>query len=396
MDQKLVIVPEEAEVVRRIYGGYLESGSLVKLAHKLSREGYTTKRWTSRSGCSHGGRRLTPKYLYRILTNAIYIGKITHKDNVWPGRHEPIIEQELWDRVRAAIEKQDRQTRHRWSHTHLLKGKMRTHEGHRMSPSAVQRSTKDDRKRVVRYYVSQKAIKHGYKSCPIKALNAHHLDELIRALVLDYLHRHDSFDALHRQEGQIRDYWLREMIHAIYLAPNRLTLEIDVARMEACKSCKELRPKDDLEADGSIPTCLYQPDIEQRGKLVILTLAIQIKRLDGKRMLLSPDGHDLFMPVRPEPKPHLVTAIGQAYDWYDTLMESGMSISALAKQLATSESRIHKLLPLTYLAPDILKRVLTGDLPPSLTLNDLLTAACHLDWQAQRHYLSLPASERSA
>ena len=53
-------------------------------------------------------------------------------------------------------------------------------------------------------------------------------------------------------------------------------------------------------------------------------------------------------------------------------------------------------MPLTYLVPDILKRVLTGDLPPSLTLNDLLAATQHLDWPAQHAYLSLPATKGSA
>ncbi len=201
IEQKLVIVPEEAKVVQRIYEGYFECGSLMKLARLLSDEGHTTKRWSSRTGRTHGGLRLTPKYLYRILTNAIYIGKITHKDNVWPGQHEPIVEQTLWEKVQAAIHTQDRQSRHRWQHSHLLKGKIKTFEGHRMSPSGVQRDTKiEGRKRIVGYYVSQKAIKQGYRSCPIKTLNAHRLDELVRALALDYLHQHEALAVLHRHE----------------------------------------------------------------------------------------------------------------------------------------------------------------------------------------------------
>ena len=334
VDQKLVVVPEEAKVVRRIYEGYLECGSLMQLARVLSDEGHTTKRWTSRNGRAHGGQRLVPKYLYRILTNAIYIGKITHKEHVWPGQHEPIIEQALWDKVQAKIKKQNRQTRHRWSHSHLLKGKMRTYEGHRMSPSAVQRRTKvEGQRQIVRYYVSQKAVKQGYKSCPIKTINAHHLDELVRALVLNYLQQHETFNVLHQQEAQIRDHWIRQIIHRIELAPEKMTLELDAAQIEACKTCEELKRKENEETEAAVPTCLYQPEVEQRGKLVILTLAIQIKRLDGRRMLLSPDGHDLFMPARPEPRPHMILAIGQAYHWYDTLMQTGIPIRELAKQI---------------------------------------------------------------
>ena len=141
---------------------------------------------------------------------------------------------------------------------------------------------------------------------------------------------------------------------------------------------------------NAVPTTLYAPDIEQQGSRITLTLNVQIKRLDGKRMLLSPDGHDLVMPTKPEPKQHIVQAIGQAYHWYERLRRDNLSISALAKELNMSDGRIHKLLPLTWLAPDILKRALVGELPPSFTLNDLLAAAEHLDWHAQRRYLSLP------
>lgn len=73
----------------------------------------------------------------------------------------------------------DRETRHRWSHPDLLKGTLRTHEGFAMSPSTVQRpgskKDPDGPKRRVRDYVSQKALRHGYKSCTIKNINAEHL-----------------------------------------------------------------------------------------------------------------------------------------------------------------------------------------------------------------------------
>jgi len=72
-------------------------------------------------------------------------------------------------------------------------------------------------KRLVRYYVSQKAIKQGYKNCDIKTINASHLDKLIRMLMLDYL-QCESFDTLRGrvirgQEQQTRDHWLRTIIN---------------------------------------------------------------------------------------------------------------------------------------------------------------------------------------
>jgi hypothetical protein len=108
-----------------------------------------------------------------------------------------------------------------------------------------------------------------------------------------------------------------------------------------------------------------------------------------KRMLLSPDGQDLFMPATPQPKDHIVKAIGHAYHWQQKLTQDNVTIPELAKQLRVSVSLIRKYMPLTNLSPSILKCALTGNLPPSLTLHNLRSAAKYLAWQEQTTYLNL-------
>ena len=71
---------------------------------------------------------------------------------------------------------------------------------------------------------------------------------------------------------------------------------------------------------------------------------------------------------------------------------NNLTIKTLATQLGTTASRIHKYLSLINLSPAILKRALTGHLPPSLTLTNVLQATEHLDWQAQHTYLNLDQS----
>ena len=414
-DSKLVIIPEDAELIQKIFRGYIKQPSLVELAEQLNQQGRTTKHWISSKGLEHGGKPLNPKYLYRILIHPLYIGKITHKEKVWAGKHEQIIDKPLWDKVHSVIQKQHRQARHRWDHPYLLKSKLRTHEDFAMSPSTVHRpapgftpapgiTTNRQHKRLVRYYVSQKAIKQDYKYCDIKTINASHLDELVRGLVLGYLQR-ESFDTLpgirgrglRGQEQQTRDHWLRTIINRVSLAPDQLTIKLSTDQTEACKAhdWPSINTSVNTEDPETIatPTSLYQPEEQRRGKQITLTLAIQIKRLGGKRLLLSPDGQDLFMPSNPEPKDHLVTAFGHAYHWHQLLKhDNHLTIKTLATQLGTTASRIHKYLPLVNLSPAILKRALTGHLPPRVTLTNLPQAADHMDWQAQRIYLNLENS----
>ncbi len=99
-ERKLYVVPEEAELVRKIFAGFVETPSLVKLAAHLNASGHTTKRYRSKTGRLHGGRRLTNQFVHRVLTNPIYLGKISHTESgekkTWPGLHEAIIEERIW------------------------------------------------------------------------------------------------------------------------------------------------------------------------------------------------------------------------------------------------------------------------------------------------------------
>ena len=96
------------------------------------------------------------------------------------------------------------------------------------------------------------------------------------------------------------------------------------------------------------------------------------------------------MAAKPQPKDHIVTAIGHAYHWQQRLTQENLTIPELANRLNVSNSLIRKYLPLTNLSPQILKCALTGNLPPSRTLLNLLSAAQHLDWQKQATYLPGP------
>lgn len=392
----LYITPEEAELVREIFLRFIELRSYVAVADALNKDGHTTKRWTSSTGRVHGGRPFTQKYVYKVLTNPVYIGKITHTRNgtteIYDGRHGAIINQTTWDNAHQLITTQDRSTLHRWTHPHLLKGKLRTHQNFAMSPTSTHRPlTKrgatnpgNRQKRLVRYYISQKAIKHGFKSCLIKTINAEHLDDLVRGVVLDHL----DLNELSQQPIELRDHWIRMIIDGVVLAPDMLTIRLDTDRIVELKQHDLGTPPTD---PSTHPICLYQPEVEDRGRLIHLVLKIQIKKLDGRRLLLSPDGHDLVIPSKSEPKQHIVDAIGLAYHWHNDLLKTGLSIRDYAAANGLGRTRIIKLLPLTQLGPDILKRALAGTLPSSITLNDLLTAAKQLDWDRQTAELGIDA-----
>ncbi len=45
---------------------------------------------------SDGALVISRGHLYKILSNPIYVGRLTHKGQVHEGLHDPIVDQETW------------------------------------------------------------------------------------------------------------------------------------------------------------------------------------------------------------------------------------------------------------------------------------------------------------
>lgn len=149
---------EHAAFVRDLFRRYLETGSVVRLKAALDQENVRLPTRTDGRGKMTGGGLIRRGHLYKILSNPIYVGRLTHKDEVHEGLHAPIVDHESWNRVqrRLAAHAQDGAgSRH--DSDALLTGKLLDDRRNRMSPS---HATKRGRR--FRYYVSQ-AILQGRK-----------------------------------------------------------------------------------------------------------------------------------------------------------------------------------------------------------------------------------------
>ena len=155
-NRALHVVEEHAAFVRDLFRRYLEIGSVVRLNAILDQENVRLPIRTDGRGKMTGGGLLSRGHLYKILSNPIYLGRLSHKDQVHEGLHDPIVDHETWDRVqRLLAEHAQRRAGSRQDSDALLAGKLFDDRGNRMSPS---HATKGGRR--YRYYVSQ-AILQG-------------------------------------------------------------------------------------------------------------------------------------------------------------------------------------------------------------------------------------------
>jgi|SRR5580700_2184142 site-specific DNA recombinase len=86
---KLVVNAEEADRVKSIFALYLQHRSVPSTLAEMQARNWTTKRWRTRDGKEHLGRRFTKVILRRLLNNVLYIGKVSHQDVVYAGEQAP-------------------------------------------------------------------------------------------------------------------------------------------------------------------------------------------------------------------------------------------------------------------------------------------------------------------
>jgi site-specific DNA recombinase len=165
-DRKLVVNEAESVAVRALFQRFLRVGSMTKLVVALRSEGMTTK----------GGKPIDKGYLYRILNNRVYLGEAVHKGTAYPGEHQAIIDQTLWDRVHDILRESPRsRARNTRAQTPaLLKGLIFGPTGVAMSPAHTRRNGKH-----YCYYVSTDVLKRDPTSCPVRRVPAAEIENAV-------------------------------------------------------------------------------------------------------------------------------------------------------------------------------------------------------------------------
>ncbi len=157
-DRKLLVNDDEAASVRRIFERFVELGSATVLARELRRDGFRNKQ----------GTLIDKGYLYRLLNNRVYRGEAVHKGKAYPGEHDAIIDNDLWDRTHAILQESPRKRANnsRSRTPALLKGLIFSDTGAAMTPTSTKKGAK-----LYRYYVSMDIIRNretGEETAPMR------------------------------------------------------------------------------------------------------------------------------------------------------------------------------------------------------------------------------------
>jgi DNA invertase Pin-like site-specific DNA recombinase len=165
-DRKLVVNEGEAKKVRMMFERFVKLGSATVLVRALWAEGVTGKQ----------GKLVDKGYVYKLLNNRVYIGQAVHKGTAYPGEHQAIVSQALWDKVHSILAESPRRraVRTRAQTPALLKGLIFGPTGRAMTPTHTRRGGK-----LYRYYVSTDELKRDADACPVRRIPAGEIESAV-------------------------------------------------------------------------------------------------------------------------------------------------------------------------------------------------------------------------
>jgi DNA invertase Pin-like site-specific DNA recombinase len=397
-DRSLVINEAEAETVRTLFRLYLAQGSVRRVKEEADRLRLASKLRPAENGRMRGGRPLSRGYIYKLLGNPLYVGRIAHKGAVYDGQHALIIDAETWDAVQARLTENAKERIAGAGATapSLLAGLLYDDRGNRLSPSHAVKAG-----RRYRYYVSQALLQDANGTAgSVVRLPAHEIEAVVcgrirallkdRAAVIDELARSDrSLRGQHRlitAGTRQAAAWpqLTQQEQRAFLAAVVTRITIRAEEIEIALSRSRLRQR----LLGS-PTSDVVAGIHPEGDSLTLSVAARLRPCSGELRLVLPAGNETDL--APRPNRVLIKALVKACAWKEQLISGrSSSILAIATDEGVTDRYVARLLKLAFLAPDIVEAILEGRQPADLELQRVLPDI-PLAWDEQRRRFGFPA-----
>ncbi|MEZ5687339.1 MAG: recombinase family protein [Caenibius sp.] len=367
IDRKLVPVPAEAERVRTIMQRYLEIKSVPALIEILRAEGVVTKIQHRTSGPHRGGIPFKRGSLFYLLKNPVYRGKIVHKGKVYNGEHEPVVDEELWDRVQAQLKEKapPRKRRTNDRQQAMLRGLLTDPHSRPMVPTY---GSKKNRRYA--YYETRKDLARPGDPPSLRFQRAHlekhiidHLDKLL-----------NDEHALRRLSGIEDAAQLRTMFATGHLLAVQLR---KVGKVEA--AIRSLVAATAMKSDGV--EVLLNPGalgIQSDSAWSLLLPLPARGAFREAKLVIDADG------AGHRPIYDLLNLIGDAMAAQRLVLASPeLSLNRLAQRESRCRTQLARLLRLSWMSPRIIEAIADGSQPRGLTRKVLLTGEMPVDWTEQ-------------
>jgi hypothetical protein len=360
-DGKIAVVEDEAERVRLIYRRYLELGGVNALVRDLREKDVRTKTRLRATGATHGGIPFERGSLFYLLRNRFYIGEVKYKGEILPGEQPAIMDRQLFDAVQQKLTDQ-------WSHRnhdktksdYLLTSLLYDDAGHRMIPTHASKAGIR-----YRYYASLPHLKGESKTVSVGSVSripATDIEDIIIKSVNEHLGaEHDqpsSSSARADDRGVIAEQVIRIDVHK-----DRLIVRFKSAGTE----------EGSHSTDGQLLSIPWQKPPSRKSRPILIPLGIPKNEI---------------RPTRIERRARLVNAISRGRRWLHEIVTGSVTdIEQIATRHKCSVRQVNMTISLAFLAPDLVKAAVEGDLPRGIGVERLRDAPA--EWSRQFETLGL-------
>lgn len=386
VERKLIVNASEAETVHTLFRLYRELGTVKRLKEEADRLGLRTKARKPNNSC-HSGRRggdpFTMGHLYKLLANRLYLGEMTHKGASYPGEHDAIIEPDLWDAVEDQLSRNalKRSRTAKTNGSNLLTGLLYDEEGNRISPHYCLKQG-----RRYRYYVSRNPEARSEWRLPARTIETVVISGLVaflkdqRQLIDQVIPAQGPNDAVERVLARARELGNRLETGTASQRRSILVDLVDRTDLSQVRVRVEMRRSELLrrlrEENGNPRT----NDTDDTSVVIDLPVTFKRRGVETKIVIAGEEN------AVSTPDPALINAVTSAHRWFaDLKTGKAQSIKHLAESVGVDKGDVSRILPLAFLAPDIVEAILDGRHPIDLTAYRLKRIhTLPYDWQAQR------------
>ncbi|MEZ4229070.1 MAG: recombinase family protein [Polyangiaceae bacterium] len=279
--RKLLVRPEEADVVRKMYTEFIERRSDAEVVRMLAADNHRSRK----------GSVWSPQAVARVLTNPVYAGFITLGEELYPGEHEALIGSEVFEQAQVlragnveASAARERTARQR-NPEYVLRGLLFCACERNGKPCGYSLTPASTRKGRVRYRYYRCISRDKDAACESRPINAIELEELVLNRIAEVARDLEQkargtpqgLEArLHERTGQQRDIArnergkLRERLNQ--LSADVRALDNNLAEADGANR-SHLQRRRDVKAEQRTQVKQRLDEVQARlGKLEALTL----------------------------------------------------------------------------------------------------------------------------
>lgn len=387
-NRQLIVNPAEAETVRTIFDLYLELGNVRLVEEELRRLGLRTKSYVSAAGRQMGDLSFTRGHLYKILSNPLYIGYISHKGERHKGLHDAIVDRVIWDRVQAMLtdNTQGKRQRANAKEPSLLAGLLIDEFGNKLTATHAVKGGKR-----YRYYASKKSTARGAhnKSVGDFRIPAKEIEDLVVREVTTFLQ--DASRLIDRLGlGAEPPQTVAPAMEAANALAQEIKSSTPAVQRTLMSDILVLIEMHDARlvirlGRGSLLRRLVRSERHDEGTVDLDVTASVTRHGRSKRLVVDHDGS----PRARGENDALVRAVVCGRAWFEELASGrASSFGEIAQRVGVTDRYVSRIVDLAFLAPGVVEAVLTGGHRADVTVKAItIDRSLPIEWGDQRRLI---------